>query len=135
MNLVSIQTLQTLVIVAARSGKFFGVTFEKRSNGEERHMICRGRGETAEKTASKGLLTVWENQMSGRLYGSAAVSGFRTIPLEGVTSLRFGGVQYILRSCVKVSLGSDNPEIQGLFTMAKLPRSRTISWTRYVDLP
>jgi len=76
---------------AKNNGKFFGVTFEKRTTGEIRDMSCRfgvknnlkGKGKTYDP-AKLNLVCVWDMQKKG----------YRNIPLEGIRSIRLGGTNY-----------------------------------------
>jgi len=63
------------------NGRFFSVTFIKRSNGEERTMVCRTGvkkhlkgGELGYIPSEKELAVVFDQQKQG----------YRTIPLEAV---------------------------------------------------
>lgn len=74
---------------AAKSGKFFKVTFIKRSGAhEERTMLCRGGvsrylkgGEPAYDPHSKKLVWVYDMQ----------AHGYRSIPVEGVKRIQYRG--------------------------------------------
>lgn len=72
-------------------GKIFSLVFTKRTDGSERHMVCRlgvyaplAYGEhkgPAYDAASKGLLTVWD--MEKRSY--------KNIPLDAITKIKVKG--------------------------------------------
>ena len=70
-------------------GRFFGVTFIKRSDGQRRHMRCRlgvtafltGKG-AAYSFEEKKLMCVWDLD----------AGGYRTIPLDGIITLKCGNI-------------------------------------------
>ena len=75
-------------------GRIFRVTFNKRTTGEERTMVCRfgvkkgitGTGQKFEPE-DRGLLTVFDVQKNG----------FRMIPLEGIKEFKIAGTVYNYR--------------------------------------
>ena len=84
------QALETLL--RETNGRFFSVTFTKRTTGEPRKMLARlgvqkgltGAGARYDAKAH-GLLTVYEVGV-----------GWRSVPLDGVTQVRAGGKVYDL---------------------------------------
>lgn len=76
-------------------GRCFGVTFTKRTDGTERRMIARlgirnkspklapERAEARrQQNLDNGLVTVWDT----------VARNYRSIPVDGVTEIRFGGM-------------------------------------------
>jgi hypothetical protein len=78
-------------LIANNGGKFFSVVFTKRTTKSRRKMTCR-RGVTSQLTGGgrnynpqdHSLLTVF----------SIGDKGYRSVPLEGLTSLALGGETY-----------------------------------------
>lgn len=81
----------------SNSTQFFTVTFIKRTTGESRTMNCRigvqkytnGVGMKYDPIA-KNLLPVWERKYDGR----EGKECYRSVPMEGVTSLTINNEQY-----------------------------------------
>lgn len=74
-----------------KNGRFFTVTFTKRTTGDLRTMNCRlgvkqhlKGGTKSFKDDDKNLLTVWDNTKHA----------YRSIPLENLIELRSGGKVY-----------------------------------------
>lgn len=80
---------------ATTRGKFFGVTFTKRSDGQERRMVCRlgvrpknpklteeQAAKRREQNLDNGLVTVWDT----------VARNYRSIPVDGVKQIRFRGL-------------------------------------------
>lgn len=72
-----------------RTGRFVKVVFEKRTTGEERHMLCRSGvkkglagGSLAFDPKEKGLLVVWDAQK--RHYRQIPVDGIKEVHCEGM---------------------------------------------------
>lgn len=86
--------LQVINLIRGMAGStFFRVVFRKRSTGERREMVCRlgvGRGVSGRGMSydpvEKGLLTVW----------SVRDEGFRSIPIDGILSIRIRGQEAVL---------------------------------------
>ncbi len=73
-------------------GKFFSVTFRKRTTNEMRTMQCRSgvvkhlkRGSKSYDDAEKGLLTVF----------STDANGYRSVPIDAIERLVSHGVVYL----------------------------------------
>lgn len=83
-------------IIKATNGKFFKVTFTKRTTGELRTMICRtgvakfanGKGRKYDP-ADKDLVTVWDLQAWDPEKGD---TGYRSINLRTVCEVKFRGM-------------------------------------------
>lgn len=81
-------TQQAIEFIFNTNGRFFGVRFIKRTNGQLREMVCRigvakgvkGSGQSFDPDA-KGLITVWDT----------TEQGFRMIPVENLIALKCGG--------------------------------------------
>jgi hypothetical protein len=80
-----------LDMIQKSHGKFFTVVFKKRSTGELREINCRTEvvkhlkgGEKKFSDKEKELVTVY----------SVADKGYRSIPLEGLRTIKFNGVLY-----------------------------------------
>lgn len=78
-------------MLTATEGKIFSVKFVKRSTGELREMVARTGvkahlkgGDAAYKFADKALLSVYDLQKKA----------YRSIPLDGIVSLKSGGEFY-----------------------------------------
>ena len=74
--------------IKASKGKFFGVTFTKRTTGEERQMNCRlgvkkhlRGGEPAYDFEEKNLLPVFDLQM--KQYRSISLDSISALTIEG----------------------------------------------------
>lgn len=79
------------------SGKIFRADFIKRTNGEKRTMVCRCNvkkylkgGKAAYHFGDKGLLSVYE-------YGK----GYRSITIDNLHMIKFGGVVYLFNTEAK----------------------------------
>lgn len=86
-----------------KTGRFFSVTFIKRSDGSERTMLCRTGvhkhltgGGAAYDAADHDLLTVWESGRPGRPVpvGTDPSTQYRAIPIDGILRMRVDGVEY-----------------------------------------
>ena len=78
-------------VIRAQRGVFFSVVFVKRTTNEERHMLCRkgvkkylAGGTLKYNPAEKNLLMVFDIR----------ISQYRSINLEGLLTLKIGGVIY-----------------------------------------
>lgn len=77
-------------------GTIFRITFTKRSNGEQRVMVCRlnatayitGEGARYD-AAAKGLLPVFDVQ----------ARGWRSVPLDAIINIKVRGVTYDGNGC------------------------------------
>lgn len=88
-----IQAREVPAIIGRQGHLIFGVTFVKRSTGEQRNMLCRQRvrkhlagGDAAYSFNAKGLVPVFDVQRNG----------YRCIPLDGVQVLRVQGQTYVV---------------------------------------
>ncbi len=82
---------QALNHINEKFGKFFTVVFIKRTNGEERRMLCRqgvkvhlAGGPPAYNFKEKDLIPVWDVQKAA----------YRSIPKEAITHIMIDGVWY-----------------------------------------
>lgn len=75
-------------VILNHPGKFMKVTFIKRTNGEIREMLCQYRPKSEELATNDPkkheLILVWDLQKKA----------FRSIPKEGVLSVKFKGKEY-----------------------------------------
>lgn len=83
-----------LDMIQKSNGKFFTVVFKKRSTGELREINCRTEvvkhlkgGDKKYSDKDKGLVTVY----------SVKDKGYRSIPLEGLRTIKIGGVLYYVQ--------------------------------------
>lgn len=86
---------EIIPLLNTTKGKFFRVVFIKRTTGEVRTMIARmgvrkhlKGGSPAYDFKEKGLIPVYDVQKRG----------YRSIPIEGIKSLRVNGVDYTVTS-------------------------------------
>lgn len=84
-------TLEAAKLIRNSEGRFFTVKFIKRTDGSVREMNCRTGvvkhlrgGDAAYNFSEKGLISVY----------SLDAEGYRTIPIENILELRFGGNTY-----------------------------------------
>lgn len=82
---------QAVERIKGTAGRWFGVSFMKRSDGTRRDMTCRlgvtthlRGGPAAYDAREHGLLVVWDS----------VSEGYRSIPAEGIMSLRIGHETY-----------------------------------------
>ena len=88
----SIMNKETAVkTILESNGKIFTVTFNKRSNSEERVMNCRLNvtkhlrgGTLGYDPKVKQLIIVWDLKNEG----------YRSIPMEGITNLKINNNEY-----------------------------------------
>lgn len=80
-------------LLTATEGRIFSVVFVKRTTGEQRTMTARTGvkkhlrgGDAAYSFSAKSLLSVWD----------LGAKAYRSIPLDGILSLREGGAEYIV---------------------------------------
>jgi hypothetical protein len=80
-------------LLTATEGRIFSVRFTKRTTGEERTMTARTGvkkhlrgGDAAYSFSAKSLLSVYDLN----------AKGYRSIPLDGIISLREGGEEYVV---------------------------------------
>jgi hypothetical protein len=80
-------------LLTATEGRIFSVRFAKRTTGEERVMTARTGvkkhlrgGSPAYSFAAHSLLSVYD----------LGAKGYRSIPLDGIISLREGGEEYVV---------------------------------------
>ena len=97
-----------LITKLRTSGKIFRADFIKRTNGEKRTMICRCNvkkylkgGKAAYHFGDKGLLPVYE-------YGK----GYRSITIDNLHLIKFGGVVYLFNTSLDV--GHYSPKLNFL---------------------
>ena len=91
-------TLESAVKIAEEAkatGKFFGISFIKRTNGEIRDMQCRGHvtkhlkgGELAFNPREKNLLVVWDATIPDN------TKAYRMINLDSILRITFEGITY-----------------------------------------
>lgn len=87
--------------------QWFGVTFTKRTTGEDRVMTARlgvrkhlKGGERAYDFSAKGLLGVWEKDAVGAR--GPKDTGYRTVPIENLTEIRAKGMIHTMKDGVLV---------------------------------
>lgn len=89
-------------LIENSNGKVFGVTFIKRTTGEERTMRCMlsentrkdlAGGPAAYNPADHGL--IWVYLMAGDV-NRAEAKNRRSIPVDGLIRLALGGVEYVV---------------------------------------
>ena len=97
-----------LITKLRTSGKVFRADFIKRTNGEKRTMVCRCNvkkylkgGKAAYHFGDKGLLPVYE-------YGK----GYRSITIDNLHLIKFGGVVYLFNTSLDV--GHYSPKLNFL---------------------
>lgn len=80
-------------LLTATEGRIFSVVFVKRTTGEQRTMTARTGvkkhlkgGDAAYSFSEKALLSVYDLQRKA----------YRSIPLDGILSLREGGEEYVV---------------------------------------
>ena len=81
-------------MLTASDGRIVSVVFVKRTTGETRSMVCRTGvkkhlkgGDAAYSFSANALLSVWD----------MGVKGYHSIPLDGIVSLKSGGVEYTVK--------------------------------------
>jgi len=87
----AIKLAEAAEMIRNSNGAIFGVDFVKRTTGEVRKMTARlgvkkhlKGGEAAYDAAAKNLIFVYD----------IAAKGYRTIALDAIKAVRFGGEQY-----------------------------------------
>jgi len=82
---------EAAALLMGTKGRIFSVVFVKRTTGEIRTMVARTGvtsalkgGDAAYSFSANSLLSVYDTQ----------AKGYRTIPLEGIISLKSGGEEY-----------------------------------------
>ena len=85
--------IQTALLIERSEGKFVGITFVKRTNGQKRVMNFRlgvnkfkNGGKLKYKPIDHTLISVWDRNKVG----------YRTIPLDAIEELNIGGQQFIV---------------------------------------
>jgi len=80
-------------LLANTKGRIFSVKFVKRTDGQTRTMVARTGvkvhlkgGAAAYSFSANALLPVWDMQ----------AKGYRSIPLDGIISLREGGEEFVI---------------------------------------
>lgn len=94
-NVVSLSQATRLFSEIRKSGRVARIDFEKKSDGRMRTMVCRmgvrkyasGKGNKGFSFADKGLLPVYE-------FGK----GYRSIPIDNITGIKFNGCWYDFRN-------------------------------------
>ena len=96
---------EAIAFILSTNGKWFGVEFTKRGNGELRHMTARlgvhkhlspsGKG-PAYNFTDKGLIPCWEAPNSNKLAhpeedAKAGKELYRAIPIEGLRRISVDG--------------------------------------------
>jgi hypothetical protein len=90
MTTQTISPKQAAEMISNAGGRFFTVTFVKRTNNEFRTINCRRgvskgvKGTSGRKQKTTGLVTVYDMHKKG----------YRRINLSGVRDIRMNGVQY-----------------------------------------
>ena len=95
-NILKITQQQAIELIAQTNGSFFNVSFIKRTTGELRNMTCRtgvmkyvsGVGMKYNRE-EHNLLGVWVSNE-----GLAGKEAYRSISIEGITTLKIKGIQY-----------------------------------------
>lgn len=85
--------VRRIIAKAKESGRVFSVTFVKRSNGELRQMLCRGRVKLSSKRAS-GERSYEPSDYDLTVVYDMQKHGFRSIPLDSVVQIKANGEVY-----------------------------------------
>ena len=91
---IQVRTVKRILTEAKDSGRVFSVSFVKRTNGELRRMICRGR--VRSKSAGTGADErpyIPEDYNLTTVYDMLK-RGFRSIPLDSVVQIKVNGEVY-----------------------------------------
>lgn len=75
---------------ALRSGKIFSVVFDKRTTGDVRRMLCRGRV----RYTAKGTKPYDPRKHSLVVVYDMERQGWRSIPLDAILQIKTSGVTY-----------------------------------------
>ena len=97
----SISLYEALKIIQKTHGKFFGVTFKKRSTQSFSDMICRFgvKKGLKESTASDRMKQMRQDQQNRLLrVWSPDRQGYRSIGMESIKELRTGGEVYTVKN-------------------------------------
>jgi len=96
MTTVTVTRDNIVKLIRGTGGKFFSVTFIKRSNGSKRLMICRA-GVKKYLTPNEGKERNF-NPSHHDLIPTFSVDslGYRHISIEGIQEAKIGGVRYVV---------------------------------------
>jgi len=90
-------------LAESHGGRFFRISFVKRTTGEPRTIVGRmgvvkhlAGGGPAYDFKDKGLLPVWITDKSRRKDDVGSKTGYRAIPIEGITELQSHGRRWVV---------------------------------------